>query len=181
MPWVSGMLITLLCWGGFANASTRVPDDLKAGYIFNIAKLVEWPTSVLPEADSSLILCATASDGVTRELQRLAAKPINQRRVQIVALGARSDADFCHLVFIDHTYSKTWFRHHPMQPPGQLTIGEHAGFLAAGGVINLYVEQARLRFEISLRNAQAAGISINARLLKLARVVDKIPHREFDR
>lgn len=169
------MLMSLWCWGSAAAASPRVPDDLKAGYIFNIAKLVEWPASVLPEPDTSLILCATASDGVTRELQRLAARPINQRRVQIVALGARSDADFCHLVYIDHAYSRTWFRHHPAQPAGQLTIGEHAGFLAAGGVINLYVESARLRFEVSMKNAQAAGLHINARLLKLARIVDKEP------
>lgn len=164
----------LLCHVPAMATAQRAPDHLKAAYLFNFAKLIDWPSDMLPQPDSPLVFCTSSGDGLTQELRHLASNPLGQRRVQVVALGARSDADFCHLVFIGREYTRTWFRHHKTETPGQLVIGEHPDLIALGGVINFYVERERLRFEISLANAQTAGLRISSRLLKLARIVDPL-------
>ncbi|PYV15768.1 MAG: hypothetical protein DMG21_14080 [Acidobacteria bacterium] len=52
-----------------------------------------------------------------------------------------------------------------------LTVGESAGFAGLGGVINLTVEENKLRFEVNLDAAERAGLKISSKLLSLARIV----------
>ena len=54
-----------------------------------------------------------------------------------------------------------------------LTIGDAASFTDAGGVIQFYLEDRKVRFEINLAAAQRAKLQISSQLLKLARVVNK--------
>ena len=53
---------------------------------------------------------------------------------------------------------------------GLLTVSDIKGFAAAGGVIELFAEDGKMRFEINTRAAQRAGLRISSQLLKLARV-----------
>ena len=53
---------------------------------------------------------------------------------------------------------------------GLLTVSDIRGFAAAGGVIELFAEDGKMRFEINPRAAQRAGLRISSQLLKLARV-----------
>ena len=53
-----------------------------------------------------------------------------------------------------------------------LSVGEAEGFISRGGVINFYSEQDTVRFEISQKAAERAGIKLSARLLSVARVTN---------
>jgi hypothetical protein len=52
-----------------------------------------------------------------------------------------------------------------------LTVGESAGFLAAGGMICFVLDQNKVRFGINLDAAEAAKLRIGSRLLLLAETV----------
>jgi hypothetical protein len=52
-----------------------------------------------------------------------------------------------------------------------LTIGETAGFAKNGGIINLVLEDNKVRFEVNVRAAKDADLNISSRLLALARIV----------
>lgn len=52
-----------------------------------------------------------------------------------------------------------------------LLVGESEGFAARGGVINLYTEDGRIRFEINRKAAERRGLRLSSRLLRLARLV----------
>jgi hypothetical protein len=56
-----------------------------------------------------------------------------------------------------------------------LTVGEIKGFADLGGVINLVVEENKLRFEINLRAARQTRLKISSKLLALAKIVDAAP------
>lgn len=156
-----------------ASPSTgHVPNQLKAAYLYNIAKLVAWPDQVLPSKDTHLVFCTSASESFTQELRDISDRPLTGRRVQVVALGARSEADFCHLVFVDEDHTQNWFKYHGEGKQGQLVVGEDPSIIAKGGVINFFVEGEKLRFEISIQNAKGIDVKISSRLLKLARIVE---------
>jgi hypothetical protein len=52
-----------------------------------------------------------------------------------------------------------------------LTIGEHDGFAAAGGVIGFVVRDDRVQFEINPDAASRADLKVSSRLLQLATIV----------
>ena len=53
-----------------------------------------------------------------------------------------------------------------------LTVGESDGFAAEGGMINFFLEGKKVRFEINRPAAEAAGLKISSRLLRLAVLVE---------
>ena len=56
-----------------------------------------------------------------------------------------------------------------------LTVGETKGFADLGGVINLVVEENKLRFEINLGAARQTRLKLSSKLLALAKIVDAAP------
>ena len=51
-----------------------------------------------------------------------------------------------------------------------LTVGESARFTKLGGIIRLYKENEKLRFEINVSRAQLAGLRISSKMLGLAKI-----------
>jgi hypothetical protein len=56
---------------------------------------------------------------------------------------------------------------------GALTVGEAEEFLPRGGMIRLLVDEGKVRFDISTRSAEQAGLKVSSQLLKLARSVER--------
>ena len=50
-----------------------------------------------------------------------------------------------------------------------LTVGETVQFLRDGGMVRFYIENNKVRFEISQKNAEQAGLKVSSQLLMLAR------------
>lgn len=163
------LLLCAICLNCYGD-SYAVPDRLKAAYLYNFAKLTYWPTPKAEHQDQRLVICTSASDTFTQTLKDFSDKPIAGRSVQVVALGMLSDVDFCHMVFVDKAHSQSWLKQGNKIHKGQLLVGEFPGFIDNGGVINFFLEGDKLRFEISLSNAQQHGLQLSSRLLKLARV-----------
>ena len=57
------------------------------------------------------------------------------------------------------------------QQTGLLTVGESPGFLKSGGVINFYLQENRVHFEIQPSAAHSSGLHVSAQLLKLVRTL----------
>lgn len=153
-----------------AFGQVDAPDKLKAAYILSFAKLISWPTSVLPSKSANLVFCAAASESLANELRNHSGKTIQGHRVQVVALGKRSDSLGCHIVYVDSQHSTLWFERSDLVE-GQLLVGEESDFIDKGGVINFYIDGERLRFEISVRHAKQSNLGISSRLLNLAKIV----------
>jgi hypothetical protein len=50
-----------------------------------------------------------------------------------------------------------------------LTVGESETFLRAGGIVNFFMDDGKVRFEINQDAASRAQLRISSRLLRLAR------------
>jgi hypothetical protein len=56
---------------------------------------------------------------------------------------------------------------------GVLTVADSEGFLEAGGIISLVMEENKVRFEINIDAAKQAEIQIRSQLLRLAKRIIK--------
>ena len=54
-----------------------------------------------------------------------------------------------------------------------LTIGEMPGFARHGGIINLTLEDSKVRFEVNVEAAKEAELNISSRLLALAKIIQQ--------
>jgi hypothetical protein len=174
----TGMAVSVL-WAvacsllGPANAF-EVPhssreDQLKAGYIFNFAKFVDWPNL---EATDTLTICFLGGAGIREAFAASSAgKQVGSHPVVARAVAGKS-APGCHLLFIAAD-SAAPDGMNDTSNSAVLAVGEEHDFIRKGGIIELFTENNRLRFNINLDNARRVGLKISSSLLQLATRVEE--------
>jgi hypothetical protein len=135
---------------------------LKAAFLYNFAKFVEWP---IADRDRFTI-CVVGADGVAEELAGVVAgKQVAELPVAVERVAADAPAG-CQILFV--TAAAEAEDAARRAGAGVLTVGEGPDFAARGGMIAFTQEENRLRFEINKRAAQEAGLQVSSKLLKLA-------------
>jgi YfiR/HmsC-like len=146
---------------------------IKAGFIYNFANLVQWPTTAFAQPDSPIVIGILGEDPFGIVLDRvLAGKRVNGRVFLVKRLKSVVDLKECHILFV----SSSELAHlaeaiHLVKGMPILTIGEIPGFAKRGGIINLVLEDNKVHFEVNVEAAKEADLTISSRLLALARIV----------
>jgi hypothetical protein len=162
------------------DASDSSEYLIKAGFIYNFAKLVEWPTSAFAQQDSPIVIGILGDDPFGGTLDRIVAdKKVNGRGFVIKRLRwgkDLKDLKDCKILFVSSSE-----REHidsvvdTMKWLPILTIGDAPGFAKRGGIVNFTVEDNKVRFEVNVEAAKRADLTISSRLLTLARIVQQVP------
>jgi hypothetical protein len=148
---------------------------IKAGFIYNFANLVQWPSNAFTQPDSPIVIGILGEDPFGTVLDRvLAGKKVNGRIFLVKRLKSVPDLKECHIVFV----SSSEMAHlaeaiHLVKGMPILTIGEIPGFARRGGIINLFLEDNKVHFEVNVEAAKEADLNISSRLLALARIVQE--------
>ena len=150
-------------------------QQVKAAYLYNFAKFVEWPDSAF-SSDTDPIQIAIIGDdpfGIILD-QIIKNKTLNGRPLLINRFQSMpSDLHF-HIVFIgnnDTTQVRSILQQLDSLPV--LTVGDMKDFATKGGCINFIFKQNRVLFEINMDASQRAGLKISSRLLRLAILVEE--------
>jgi hypothetical protein len=172
------LLVTMVALAASASAvrlSAAEPSEylIKAGYIYNFAKLVEWPSSAVRKGQPVVIgvlgndAFATVLDGV------VAGKKIDDRAFVVKRLKNREFRECgCQILFVDSSESARANEVIQFQSVASvLTIADGTDFAKRGGVIALILEDSRVRFIVNVDAATQAGLTISSRLLTLATIV----------
>lgn len=152
-----------------AQGGQAAENELKAAFLLNFAKYVEWPAGT-PKA--SFTVAALGSDPLGGALKKIEGKAVRGATVAVKTLREVSEAADCDLVFVPAgEAAKLPELLRSLRGKNVLVVGDSAGFAADGGGVNFYVEDKKLRFEINVDAAADAGLKVSSQLLKLARVV----------
>jgi len=158
--------------GAGAQSPVLTEYDVKAAYLYNFGKFVQWPSD-RRRAAGSFDLCVVGRDPFGPALDRVVTgATIGGRPVQARRLAAPAEAARCHVVFVgapDERQAAAL-----LAAVGQsdvLTVGDSPRFLDLGGMIRFVVDGARVRFEVNLTRARAAGLTLSSDLLRVATAV----------
>lgn len=176
------IIACLVCLGLIAAAPSHAQNTdssdsseylIKAGFTYNFAKLMEWPSGAFAQADSPIVICVLGTDPFNGTLdQVLKGKQANGRAFEVKHLKWGAEMKGCNILFVsDSETAHLDELFHSIKGLPILTIGETPGFAQHGGIINFVVEDNRVRFEIDVDAAKQANISISSRLLSLATIV----------
>jgi hypothetical protein len=155
----------------YAQPQTR-EYEVKAAFLYNFAKFVEWPAEVFQETGAVIIIGVLGEDPFGTSLETIEGKTIEGRKVVTKRFRSARDAQVSHILFISSS-EKDRLAEVVKSLKGirVLTVGETERFVEVGGIINLYIESNKVRFEINVDSAERAGLKISSRLLGLAKVV----------
>jgi hypothetical protein len=159
-----------LCALSRTAAADPTEAELKAEMVERFTRFIDWNPDDLPP--DSLDVCVVGESPMTGALQKIAkSRKIKDRRATVRLVDAPATVD-CHIVVIGGNDKKRLAAVIARtEGHGILTIADAPGAAAAGAIINFFLEEKHVRFEINTRAARDSGLKVRAKLLRLARVV----------
>ena len=164
-------LLAALAAGASLTAAQVAEHDVKAAYLYNFTRFVEWPADV-PAPNQPFRLCVVADETTTEAVRRtMAGESVGGRETETIAPDSAADIRACQILFVGRNVMA---RAAPLLDAAKglpiLVVGEAAGFAKSGaGAIEFVREQSRVRFEVNVDVARQCRLSISSRLLQVAR------------
>ncbi|MDC0357889.1 YfiR family protein [Oligoflexia bacterium] len=154
--------------GETGSLSTQ-EKKLVAAYVYNIAKYTQWPAEAFTYAESPFKICLFGKIPEFEFVKALETRAVGGRSI-VVAQLARSDEQLCHIIYFspvsgDEAVLETVLQMH--------RFALSVGFERREGIVYLYWEHNKLRFDVDLSHLQGSGLKLSAQLLKLAANVVK--------
>jgi YfiR/HmsC-like len=164
----------LFCWVAAAQSEQRGEYEVKAAFLFNFTKFVEWPESSFLDAHSPIVIGILGEDPFGDSLTRLVAGQKAQGRSIMIAKYRRGDdLRRCHVLFISASERQRSAQIiGSLQDTSILTVSDIDGFAVAGGVLQFVMQENRVRFLVNLEAATQNKLRVSAKLLALAQVVN---------
>lgn len=178
--WLSIWLATLLLSGATQALAgdPAVPMDqkaeykVKAAYIYNFIKFIDWPAGRLESGTKPIQVCVLGDDPFGKALEPLSRRRVKERDLAVRSLTSVAQAGTCHVVFISDSQVRDLSGIlEELGRVGALTVGESEGFARFGGIIGFVIRGGKVRLEINRAAAREANLTISAKLLELATIV----------
>ncbi len=166
---------------------TNQEYQIKAAFLFNFLKFVEWPKPKTKDSNEPVIISIIGENVFQDAFDNIKNKTIEGKKVIVKQYKGISGLDNAsekhpqieairesHLLFIcpsEKIYTPNILE--SVKEHGVLTVADYKGFLEAGGIINLIMEEKKVRFEINMVAAKQSGVQIRSQLLRLAKKVIK--------
>jgi YfiR/HmsC-like len=145
--------------------------EIKAAFLYNFAKFIQWPPHVFASSDAPLTLCVLGSDPFGPTLDdTVRAEHVEGRPIAVARPGDPGAAAGCHIVFVSSSeearFAGILSR---LDRRVILTVGEGPSFLAAGGHVSFFLEGNHVRFAVNTAALRECDLQVSSKLLRVAR------------
>lgn len=156
-----------------AQAQSDTQYQVKAAFLFNFPKFVEWPADAFSSADAALQICVLGQDPFGHDFeQMIEEKTLSGHRIEVTHPEGVPQARACQVLYVAAS-EKRQMREilEGLKGASVLTVADTEGFAQMGGIINFVLDNNRVRFEINLKAAERAHLKLSARLLTVAKLI----------
>jgi hypothetical protein len=167
-------VVSLLC---FAQANKPNEYQVKAAYLYNFGKFVNWSSSFTPSNKESFAICIVGQDPFGTALEAtVAGEKVGGKPVEVRRISKKQDAASCRVLFVSASERDrldevlTDFA-----PVNILTVSDMPNFTSHGGIIQFVVIENKIRFEVNLSAAERSNLNLSSELLKVAVAVHRSP------
>jgi len=186
-----GLIVTQIAFADTSSAKYK-EYEVKSAFIFNFLKFIDWPGEKTAANNNQIIIGIIGEDPFGPAANVFKDKSVEDHKLvvkrfesfeQIRKLSEKDKNESidalkrCHLLFICQSEQKQL--HDIIEivcNSSVLTVADTDGFIEAGGIINFFTEDNKIRFDINQAAAEKTGLKIRSQLLRLAkRVVTELP------
>lgn len=166
LSWTFFFFASLLLQPLYADEES-VEYKIKAGYLYNFTKFIDWPE----DNYKTFNLCLLGTDPFGSLIDPIEEREVSGRPIKLFRLNnghsfTLNKLAYCHILFIGE----------PTAPPTalqyQLTVGESPRFAQHGGMIGFINQDGRIKLQINLTAVKQSGLKISAKLLEVADIID---------
>jgi YfiR/HmsC-like len=167
------LFFMLLFWGvaGAAMAQSKDQEsDLKAVFIYNFTKYIEWENG---GSENRFIIGILGQSPLESSIGEIAKTNLaKNKKIVLKQFNRPEDISYCNILFIPHGSPVPLQSVLEKVDKGVLIISEEPGLARQGTAINFVLSNDKLKFEINLKALYSAGLKASSQLLKLATIVD---------
>lgn len=181
----AGLGLLLLLLGNAGSTVLKAQDDdeamanreyrIKAAYLYQFGRYVEWPAKAFSSSKAPFVIGVLEQDPLIPDLEQIAKiKKIQDRPIRIRRFSSAAEIHNCHILHLQASVAPEVQAEVIRKAAGQsvLLVGDSPEFLTWGGVMQFDNEENKIRVVIARKAAEREGLTISAKLLQVARVVD---------
>jgi hypothetical protein len=172
-----GLLGCVLCMTSASSmAQTAATSDgvdeyqLKAVFIYNFSKFVEWPASSFADSNANFEICVVGYNPFGDALNLLTRRSYQTHPIVIRYPQNTSDAKACHILYIDDSVKSTQW-HEMAKGLGDaaiLTVSNGAESAQSGVGIGFVSRDGKIRWVLNLNATRKAQLKVSAKLVEIA-------------
>jgi len=146
--------------------------QVKAAFLFNFSKFLEWPPEAMGQADEPFVVGVIGPDPFGNYLddiiagEKMMAHPMTVKRFK-----SAEEIDRCHILFIN-VPGKTSEVLNALKGKSVLTVSDDNDFTRSGGIIRFFTENETIHLEINIQAAKAANLNVSSKLLRIAKIYE---------
>lgn len=157
-----------------AQARARADErDVKAAFLFNFTQFVEWPDASFAAAQSPFVIGVLGDNPFGPVLDAVVrGETVKGHPLAVQSFKTLATVTACQILFVSTSEAsrlKQVFS--ALQGRPILTVSDLPGFASRGGIIGFTTEQGRVRMQVNLEAARAAGLTMSSGLLQAATIV----------
>ncbi len=174
-----------LAVGQSYESKDNLEYKIKAAFIYNFIKFIDWQDHCLPENNSTIIIGVLGKNPFNNSFEPITKKKVKNKKVTIKyfpefeKMTDKTSLKKCNVLFIcDSEKEHLKDVINTVKDSCVLTVGEMNGLFKAEGIIKFTMHKKKVRFEINLTAAKRAKLEIRSQLLRLAKKVVKPPQKK---
>jgi hypothetical protein len=165
-----GMLLPPFLW-----AEKIGEGNIKAVFLLNFIKFVEWPASTFKSPKDPILLYVLGKDATSDSVLSMNGRTVSGRRLIVLKAPNLASVERCHVLFVGASEKEDMEQ--ILGAMGQwpvLTVSDIEGFAGRGGMIGFIRRESRVGFEVNEGAARKTGLKVDAKLLYLGKNVQGI-------
>lgn len=165
--------LAMFCFSLGAVAQSVGEQQVKAAFVYNFIRFVEWPAHRFAAPDQPILVGVLGSDSMVTSLKALVAdRRIGARPIAVAPVGTLVEGELPHVLFVSAARHESFLSLRPLlRDRALLTITDAQPCSTASSHICLQSVGNKLRFEIDMGAADRSQLRVNAQLQQLASAV----------
>lgn len=174
MATVVKLSLLVCCFGPWAYADENLEYKIKAAYLYNFTKFINWPE----RNTTTFNICIIGKDPFGELLDALESKTALDKPIRLHRFDTLKQAQNCHIVYLDDNREQ-------ISVSGALTIASlnktlsvssQPFFAEQGVMIGFVLNDGKVKLHINLKALKHAGLGISAKLIEVATLVEGSEH-----
>lgn len=147
--------------------SVDTNSKMKAIFIMNFTKLIEWPQ---PYRQGNFVVGVIGDSPLYPELVKMSkTKKVANQSLQVVKFNSSSEIQKCHIIYVSRNKSENMNAVlEKVKQNSTLIITEKNGLVDKGAGINFIVKDNRQKFELNKKNVEKYKLKVSSNLVSLA-------------
>lgn len=150
--------------------------QIKAAFLYNFAKFVEWPTETFPTTSTPFTICALGNDPFGASLDAIAGKTVKDRTLIVKRIRSITAVNGCQILYVSpNELPQATDLLRSLQKVPVLTVCDMDGCAETGLMLNMRMADTRVQLDINLDAVHHTTLKVSSQLLKLTRIVKGQP------